>query len=742
MANLTSLEAMTANRDSRLTQARHFAIAVAATFLILYHLYVGLLGSPPGYVFKAVHLGAAQLLVFLIFPLAKKRGPRFTLLDLAGALATLFITTYMLWFHEDWHLKIAGLGAFDFIVGCVMILLVWEGTRRTIGWPMIIVSVLFFINAVFTDKFVGIFSGTPHSWNYVITVLFVEEEGIFGIPISVMATYVILFLVFAALLLNTGAGQFFTKFAFGMFGHKVGGPAKAAVVSSALMGTLSGSAIGNVVTTGSFTIPLMKRMGYSAPFAAGVEATASTGGQFMPPIMGAVAFIMAEFMGVPYLKIALAATIPAILYFSGVFTVVHFRAVKEGIGVVPRRYLPDVKAILLKNGYLAFPLVLIIVILALGYSIVFVAMAAIATTFALSFIRRATRLSPRALMAALERSIRTAVPLSMTCACAGIIIGSVYITGLSWRLSYSIVDVAGGQLWLVLLFTMILAIVLGMGLTTSAVYITLVAIIIPVLVEMGVEPMAAHLFALYFGILSCITPPVALASYAAAGVADTSPMKAGWEASKIGLIGFFVPFLFVYAPELLLIGSPFGIALHFCTAFIGCLTIAAVVEGWLVGRANLFQRGLLLASALLMMSPGLTTDIPGLALLVGVFLWQKKVQARPGRRQDGTADAGAGQEADAEAAEVDPELLKFLQEDEGEGGRNGTDRADKPWKDYLLWGVLCAAFASFFVMGKYNLQVLYVRAWVGCLLAISLIIVAAFWFCFSKAGSAVQGEKK
>jgi TRAP transporter 4TM/12TM fusion protein len=521
------------------------------------------------------------------------------------------------------------------------------------------------------------------------------------------------------------------------------------------MGTLSGSAIGNVVTTGSFTIPLMKRMGYSAPFAAGVEATASTGGQFMPPIMGAVAFIMAEFMGVSYLKIALAATLPAIIYFSGVFAVVHFRAVRMGLGTVDRLYLPEVKSLVLKNGYLAFPLVLIIVILALGYSIVFVAMAAIVTTFALSFIRKATRLVPLGLVSSLERSIRTAVPLSMTCACAGIIIGSVYITGLSWRLSYTIVDVSMGQLWLVLLFTMILSIVLGMGLTTSAVYITLVAIIIPVLVEMGVEPMAAHLFALYYGILSCITPPVALASYAAAGVARTSPMKAGWEASKIGLIGFFVPFLFVYGPELLLIGSPWSIALTFATAFVGCIAMAGVVEGWLVGETNWLERALLLVSSLLLMAPGLTTDLPGLGCFLLVVLLQKRIKSPlrgglqpasgqagkgPGLSASSGADGGEIGEPASEP-EVDPELLRFLREDDEQGQRSAGQRADQPWKDYLLWGILSAAMGSFFIMGEYNLQVLYVRTWVGCLLGLSLVIVSAFWVFFSSHGSSGGGKE-
>jgi TRAP transporter 4TM/12TM fusion protein len=761
MDQMTALEKLLTDHKAGLVRFVYFTIATLATFLVLFHLYVGMFGPPPGYVFKTVHLGAAQILVFLVFPLRRewkqKQIDKFFALDMICAFITAFITIYILIYYETWHLKIAHLSTLDFVLGCCLILLVWEGTRRTIGLPMVIVSMFFFLDAVYTDKFFGIFYGPPHSWEYVITVLFVEEAGIFGIPIAVMAAYVILFLIFASLLLNTGAGRFFTQLAFGMFGHRTGGPAKAAVVSSALMGTLSGSAIGNVVTTGSFTIPLMKRMRYSPEFAGGVEATASTGGQFMPPIMGAVAFIMAEFLGVPYVKVAIAAAIPAILYFSAVFAVVHLRAIKMEVRTVPKQYLPDTKKILLKYGYLAFPLILIIIVLALGYSIIFVAMAAIVSTFLLSFVRRATRLTPLRLMTAMETSIRNAIPLTMTCACAGIIIGSVFITGLSWRLSYIIIDISMGQLWIVLLFTMVLSIILGMGLTTSAVYITLVAIIIPVLVEMGVTPMGAHLFSLYYGILSCITPPVALAAYAAAGVAKSEPMKTGFEATRIGLVGFFVPFLFVYGPELLMIGKPLAIVVAFGTGLLGCISMAAALEGWLSRKAIWFERLMLFAAAIFLLKAGMYSDIIGIALFGSVFLLQRKVtfqfmpqeatevsrpKARTMLRNVISKFSASHPQMKLEKDQIhsdnqgdDSDLLQFLQDDSPVEGRQTSLEEGGIWRNYFVWGVLSLVIAVFFVFGKYNLHILYLRLWLACLLIASVAIISTFWLLFLRTKS-------
>ena len=377
-----------------------------------------------------------------------------------------------------------------------------------------------------------------------------------------MAQYIVLFLLFGRLLQTTGAGAFFTRIGFAFFGHRVGGPAKAAVVSSGLFGTVSGSGVSNVLTTGAFTIPMMMRLGYRPSFAGGVEAAAAVGGAIMPPVMGAVAFMMAEFMGVPYVDVAIAAIIPALLYYFAIYWTVDFEARKLGLQRMDRASLPNPWRVLLRQGYLGAPLLLIVVLLALGYSIVLVALITSAGVVLLSYTSAGTRLTPSRIGDALEATGRATCSLSATCACAGLIIGAIFSTGLSVQITQAVMSLAQSNLWMILLLSALIAMILGTGLTASAVYITMVATVVPLLKAAGVPTMAAHMFAFYYGVVADITPPTALAAVAASGLANANPMSTMLQASRIGITAYLVPIAFVYQPELLMRGSVWQICVR------------------------------------------------------------------------------------------------------------------------------------------------------------------------------------
>ena len=523
--------------------------------------------------------------------------------DLVLVGLVLFVQLWTIWDIDAFHMRYGEKELPDLIVGGILIFLVFEATRRAVGWAMVIITGFFMFHALNADKFFGFFYGPPVRWGKFVDTLFMSSDGIFGIPLYVCATYIVLFIIFGALLIRSGAGKFFIDLAVSLTGHKIGGPAKAAAVASGFMGTVSGSAVANVVTTGSFTIPLMKRVGYRPKFAAAVEACASSGGQITPPIMGAAAFIMAEFLTTSYVTIIVAAIIPALLYFATIYFMVHFEAEKNGIGSIPREKLPRTGEVLRRGWHLLIALVILIAFLLDGYTPMRSAFFGLAALVALSFINPSTRMSPVDLLAALEAGVRATVPVSVACACAGLIIGSVFVSGLGLKFTQSVIDLADGNLLILLALTGVASIILGMGVTTTAVYITVAALIVPALVKIGIEPIAAHMFAFYFGVVSTITPPVALAAFAGAAIAKTPPMATAVEATRVGIAKYLAPLIFVYNPSLLFVGPYWMTAVSAVIALAGLWVLTMALENWYRGPLDPLRRLLLLVAAILLLYP-------------------------------------------------------------------------------------------------------------------------------------------
>jgi TRAP transporter 4TM/12TM fusion protein len=470
---------------------------------------------------------------------------------------------------------------------------------------MVLIAGFFIFHTLNADLFFGMLFGPPVPNDVFIDAQFIQLIGVFGIPLLVASTYIVLFIIFGGVLIRSGAGRFFIDLAVALTGHRLGGPAKASVVASAFLGTVSGSATANVVTTGSFTIPMMKRLGYRARFAAAVEACASSGGQITPPIMGAAAFIIAEFLRVSYLAVIVAAIVPTFLYFSTVYFMVHLEADKHDIKRVPKDQCPNFWAVLKDGWHLLLSLVVLVALLVVGYTATMSAFWAIIVLTLLTFVNAHTRMSPVDLFSAFESGVRSTIPVSIACACAGIIIGSIFVSGLGLKFTNSVIDLSGGVLLVLLFLTAVAAIILGMGLTTTAVYITVAALIVPALIEIGVTPMAAHLFAFYFGVVSTITPPVALASFAAAAIAGSPPMATAWESARIGIAKYLVPFVFVYNPSLLFEGPLWLTTYSTIAAFFAVWLLSLALEGWYNGPLPLALRLPLIVAAICMIYPPL-----------------------------------------------------------------------------------------------------------------------------------------
>lgn len=573
--------------------------ASLAIALAMFHIFVAGFGTPESLSFRSTHLSAMLLLAFLIRPMFRsgltdpvwrpgrpgnaKRAFGFSV-DLAMIALVLAVQIYLLTDIEDFQSREGSPNDDDIVHGWILIALVLEATRRAVGWAMVIITGFFIFQTLKADWFIGMLYGPPVPMSAFIDTQFIQVTGIFGIPILVASTYIVLFIVFGAILIRSGAGRFFIDLAVSLTGHRLGGPAKASVVASAFLGTVSGSATANVVTTGSFTIPMMKNLGYRPRFAAAVEACASSGGQITPPIMGAAAFIIAEFLRVPYVYVVVAAIIPTFLYFSTMYFMVHLEADKYGIARVPKDQLPRFGEVMREGWHLMLALALLVALLIMGRTVTLAAFWAIMALFVLSFVNSSTRMSPVDLLAALESGVRSAMPVTVACACAGIIIGCTFASGLGLKFTNSVIYMADGSLLALLILTALAAIVLGMGITTTAVYITVAALIVPALIEIGVNPMAAHLFAFYFGVVSSITPPVALAAFAAAAIAGTGPMITAVESARVGIAKYLVPFIFVYNPSLLFEGPLWLTAYSTVAAFTGVWMLSVALEGWLRRR--------------------------------------------------------------------------------------------------------------------------------------------------------------
>lgn len=602
-------------------------VAVIGVAMSVYHLYTGIFGPPETLLHRANHLAFTMVLILLLYPVSKKRGrqgvPIYDLALIALALASiayLFVNyehVVSRFFYVDPLLPA------EWVLGIVLILLVLETTRRCVGLALPLMAVVFVLYALVGPYLPGPLAHRGIAPETLIDQMYLVTEGIFGIPLGVSATYIILFIIFGAFLERSGVGEFFIQLANAIAGGARGGPAKVAVVSSAMFGSISGSAVANVVTTGAFTIPLMKRVGYRPHFAGAVEAAASTGGQIMPPVMGAAAFVMAEFMGIPYLEVCKHALIPALLYFVAVLASVHFEALRTGLRGLPKEELPPLGRTLLRGGHMLLPVVIIVGLLIMGYTPMYAAIVATASTVVLSWLRKETRMGPRAIWDALERGAVNTLTAASACACAGIIIGVVALTGLGLKFTSVVLAVAAGNLLPALFLTMIAGLVLGMGLPTTPAYIVMAALLIPALMSMGVNMVAAHMFAFYFAIISAITPPVALASYAGAGVAKADSWQTGIAAVKLGATAYIVPFMVAFSPALLLIGSPDETIRSVLTAIIGVVCLAGGLQRYLLTRANLVEALLLLAAAFTLIDPNLMTDVVGLGFLAAAVVLQR-----------------------------------------------------------------------------------------------------------------------
>ena len=608
-----------------------WALVVVAIAMAAYHIWAIAFGVPEAVLFRGTHLLFAIVLTFLLYrwTIAKDDGPKSddqrraddrlpTLFDyglmVAGAIPILY-----LFINYDYIVTrifyIDDLTFMDKAMGVLMVLVVLEATRRVIGLALPITAVVFLLYGLLIARL------EPER---LLDQLYMTTEGVFGIPLSVSASYVLIFVLFGAFMERTGTGQLFMDFAMALTGHTAGGPGKVSVVSSSLFGTISGSAVANVMVDGPISIPLMKRSGFPPHFAAGVEATASTGGQIMPPIMGAAAFVMAEFLAVSYGQVVIWAVIPAILYYVACFAAVHFEAKRRGLMGLPRAELPKLGIVMRERGHLFIPVVGILVVMYSGYSAPLAALVGTVLCFPVAALRKSTReyVNWPNMIAAFVDGAKNALGVALACACAGIVIGVVTLSGLGIVFTQFVVGLAQDLLILALVLTMIAGIVLGMGMPTTPAYIIMTALLVPAIIKLGVIPPAAHMFAFYFAVLSAITPPVALAVFAAAGIAKADLWKSGLAAVKIGAAGFVVPYMLIYEPALLMIGSWPQIIGAFVTATCGILLFAAGLHGYFVTAANHWQRVMLIVGGLLLIDPGLLTDIAGAVVACIVILAQ------------------------------------------------------------------------------------------------------------------------
>jgi TRAP transporter 4TM/12TM fusion protein len=591
---------------------------VLGVLMVFYHMWAIAFGSPEAVWYRGTHLLFAIIILFLLHrrsgEITEQPAPLDYVFMALGAAPILY-----LFINYDYVVDrifyVDDLTVADMAMGVIMTVMVLEATRRVIGLALPITALVFL--------FYGLFIARLEPMR-LLDQLYMTTEGIFGIPLSVSAAYVVIFVVFGSFMERTGTGQLFMDFALGLTGHTAGGPGKVSCVSSALFGTISGSAVANVMVDGPITIPLMKRSGFPPHFAAGVEAVASTGGQIMPPIMGAAAFVMAEFLGVPYGQVIIWALIPALLYYVACFSGVHFEAKRRGIVGVPRSELPRIGLVLRERGHLFLPVICILVVMYSGFSAPLAALAGVLACFPVAALRKSTRhyVTFGNMVAACVDGAKNALPVALACASAGVVIAVVTLSGLGIVFTQWVVDLSQSFLLLALIFTMLAGIVLGMGMPTTPAYIIMTALLVPALVKFGVLLPAAHMFAFYFAILSAITPPVALAVFAAAGLAKSELWATGFAAVRIAATSFIVPFMFVYEPALLMIGEWPAILWASMTASCGVVLFSAGLHGYFITHSAHWQSALLVIAGVLLIDPNFSTDLIGVALAAVVIATQ------------------------------------------------------------------------------------------------------------------------
>ena len=606
-----------------------YFITIVTVSLAAFQLYTAFFGVLPAMQQRSLHLAFVLPLIFLLYPMFKgSPRNRPTVLDWTLAAASAVCTVYVYIMYEDIANRAGMYSQYELFLGVAMILLVFEAARRVLGNSLPIFCALFILFAYFGRSMPGPFRHFGLSIPRIIEELYLTTDGLFGLVTGVSATYIYLFILFGAFLSSTGTSQFFNDISLALTGHLRGGPAKIAVVSSALMGTISGSTSANVATTGAFTIPLMKRIGYEPHFAGAVEAAASTGGQIMPPVLGAAAFIIADSLGISYLKVLSASLVPAILYFWSIWCCLSLEAAKLGLLGLPKSSLPRVKDVLLKSGYKSIPLFVIIYFLVQGYNPLYAGCWGIISATLLSFVKKEDRLDVRSFVATLEDGSKSALSVAIACVIVGVVIGMMGATGIALKVGDVILGFTKGNLLLTLISTMLLSMVLGMGMPTTASYVMASAVAAPALILLGCKPLDVHFFVFFYAVLSSITPPVCVGAYTAAGIAGADPNKTAFTSIKLALSGFIVPFIFIYSPDILLTNVtswPFTV-IALITALIGVFGLSVATEGYLAAPVPIWGRLLAFAGALLLILPGVLTDAAGLALLGLVVCFNLKFQ--------------------------------------------------------------------------------------------------------------------
>jgi TRAP transporter 4TM/12TM fusion protein len=603
-----------------------YLIGIAMSF---FHIYVLTIRAIDPWYFRTMHVVFAGVLLFALVPGWKtKRMDRIPIADIIFMLMLVVPAAYIFIEFDEWIYRVGVVPeTWDFIMSLMFVVAVWEMARRASGWPLAILAALFVLYGHFGNYMPGLFYHRGYGWERMITYLF-SLDGILGLPVLASAHYIFLFVLFGAFVDSSGAGRFFVDFARCIAGRARGGPAKVSIVSSALIGTASGSSVANVVVDGVLNIPLMKASGFRGSIAGAIEAMNSTGGQIVPPVMGAGAFLMAEILGVPYSKVALAAVIPAFFYYGAAYFMIDFYSASIGLKGLKKEDLPIFHKIMLDKGYLLIPIiVLLICLMVLMYSPYLSAMAGIVSLIVVSWVQSATRLGPKKILDILAKGARGSMEIAATCAAAGIIVGILTQTGLGTKFAMIIFNYSGGNLILAMIFTMLIAMVLGMGMPTTAAYAICASVLAPALIQMNVPELAAHLFIFYFACLSALTPPVALASFAAAAIANAKTWEVGWQGMRFAIAGFLIPYMFVLGPAMVLEGTVFEIVMVVITGTIGVIALAASVQNWLLARCAVWERIALFAAAITLIKPGWVTDLIGaviMAIVVALQLTRRK----------------------------------------------------------------------------------------------------------------------
>lgn len=598
-------------------------VMVLLALFSVFAIYLNIFSLLNEQIKRASFTALVVFIIFILYPISKKQLkkvnyiPFYDIIFAFVGSGTFFYYIYNL----DRIVKKSGrISRLDIAVGIIGILILLEACRRSVGIPIIVVVVCFLAYAYISDNTV----------KRIIYNIFYTTGGVIGTPIAVCCTYIVMFIIFGSFLERTGISDFFINSANSIAGSSSGGPAKVAVISSALCGMVSGSSVANTVTTGSITIPMMKETGYKPAFAGAVEAAASTGGQIMPPIMGAAAFLMSEMINVPYSTIVVVAILPAVLYFAGVFIMVHLEAKRLGLTGIPKDKIPNFFEACIKKSYLLLPLVVLIWTIMSGYTMSRAALLATAVAILVSLFDKETRMTKEKALDALFAAAKSTVTVAVACAVAGIIAGVVTMTGLGQILISAIVSISGGKLIIALFFTMLSCIVLGMGLPTTATYVIMATTCAPILVNgMGVNLLSAHMFVFYFGIVADITPPVALAAYAGSAIAGANPMKTGINASKLAIAAFIVPYIFVMSPSMLLVdASILSFITISITAFIGIFSVSIGLVGYYFTKVNIILRIVFVVLGLLMIYPGILTDMIGIIGLISLRFVQYRLMKR------------------------------------------------------------------------------------------------------------------